>query len=126
LSVVLVAGSAFAWMHDTAEDEAPPSSSLELVERGRLLFGAKGCIACHHIATRGIVDGYGMGPDLSSLPEQAGTRAEGLSAEEYVRVSILNPNADYAPGFSVTFGMPQLEVSGDELDALVAFLLDDG
>jgi hypothetical protein len=125
LAVVLAAGGAFAWTRDGDGGERGSSSPSELVERGRMLFGVKGCAACHHIAARGILDGYSMGPDLSELPEQAGERVDGMHAEEYVRVSILNPNAHYAPGYSVTWEMPRLAVTGGEADALVAFLLDD-
>ena len=121
--LALLAATGYAWTRDDAPGDSGTASA---VERGRNLFLSKGCAGCHHLSREGIIDGYGTGPDLSGLPDAAGQRVEGQSAEEYVRTSILNPDAYYAPGYSSTFGMPQLALTADEVDALIAFLLDEG
>jgi hypothetical protein len=55
----------------------------------------------------------------------AETRKEGTSAEEYIRESILNPNAFVVDGFQPNI-MPQIygqQLNNQQLDDVVAFLL---
>lgn len=55
-----------------------------------------GCAGCHVIP--GIPGANGrVGPDLTEIGVTATARAEGLSAEEYIRQSIVEPNAVIAP-----------------------------
>jgi hypothetical protein len=61
-------------------------------------------------------------PELSALPQVAGTRRPGLSAEAYVRESIRQPRAFRVPGFT-DIEMPTLPLTDQELDTLVDFLL---
>lgn len=57
---------------------------------------ALGCNACH--ALEGVEGMVGkVGPDLTHVGAQAATRQPDLSAEEYIRESILDPNAHIAP-----------------------------
>jgi mono/diheme cytochrome c family protein len=94
-----------------------------LVERGQMLFYAKGCAACHRMA--GISDGVGA-PDLTSLQQVADSRRPGLSAEAYVHESLRTPSAFIAPGWNAMSGnlaMPDLGLSDAEIEALTAFLL---
>jgi mono/diheme cytochrome c family protein len=94
-----------------------------LVERGEMLFYAKGCATCHGIA--GISQGVGA-PDLTSIDTVAGSRRPGLSAEAYIRESLLVPGAFIAPGWGgtgVIAAMPDLGLSEAEVNALTAFLL---
>lgn len=67
-------------------------------ERGREVFlsQAFACFACHSIETLGIRGGT-RGPDLSETGRQAGTRKAGMSAEEYLRESVVNPWACFTP-----------------------------
>lgn len=102
----------------TAAPQERPSRST-LVERGQMLFYAKGCVACHQIA--GIDAGTDVGPPLSDLAESAGTRRPGLSAEAYVIESLRSPNAFTVPGYREG-AMPELALKDDEVDALLAFL----
>ena len=71
----------------------------------------------------GVSEGF-VGPDLTDLADRAGDRVEGLSAEEYVRQSVLDPQAYIVIGYGEQ--MPVLPIDTAELDALVAFLLSDG
>jgi cytochrome c551/c552 len=94
-----------------------------LVERGEMLFYAKGCVTCHRMA--GISQGVGA-PDLTSIETAAASRRPGLSAEAYIRESLLTPAAFIAPGWSAMSGnlaMPDLGLSDAEIEALTAFLL---
>ncbi|MFQ5593710.1 MAG: c-type cytochrome [Anaerolineae bacterium] len=91
-------------------------------ERGQALFldSATTCILCHAIEGQGGT----RGPDLSGVATRAGTRVAGLSAEEYIRQSILDPTAFVVEGYDPIMPPGLIKVIGEEnLDDLVAFLL---
>ena len=92
-------------------------------EYGRTLFLTKGCNGCHPVA--GAPGTLGVGPELTELARVAGTRRAGMSAEAYVRESILEPQAFLVPGYggNPVEQMPRLPVDEPELEALVRFLL---
>jgi mono/diheme cytochrome c family protein len=62
------------------------------------------------------------GPTLAEIGEVAGARVEGLTADDYLRESILAPSAYLVEGWGE--GMPSYAgvLTEDELDALVAYL----
>ncbi|MDE3102796.1 MAG: cytochrome c [Chloroflexota bacterium] len=96
----------------------PPAT--EPIPRGRQLFGQLGCSNCH------TIDGQGghVGPDLTHIGTTAATRRAGMSAEDYIRQSILDPGAYVVPGYNDVMprGFGQ-RLSPSDLDALVTFLL---
>jgi len=63
-----------------------PSGTGDVLARS--LFSAKGCVACHTIQEIPSARGN-IGPNLSDLGRVAGTRAPGVSADEYIRQHIL-------------------------------------
>lgn len=89
------------------------------VERGRSLFYAKGCVSCHTKERSAVVN---VGPSLVGLADRAATRREGVDAGAYVHESIKTPSAYVVPGYG-SVAMPDLHLTDDEIDALVAFLL---
>lgn len=89
---------------------------------GAQLFVAQGCNGCH------IIKGQGgaIGPNLSTIGAQAATRKPGMSAEAYLRESIVNPNAFVVSGYQAGV-MPATysqTLSSEQLDQLVAYLLE--
>ena len=87
---------------------------------GKAVYANNGCGACHTFRPAGSK--AGVGPDLDKLPAQA-SRA-GKPLEEFVRESIVRPNAYVEPGFASGL-MPQnygAQLEGDQLDSLVRFL----
>jgi hypothetical protein len=64
-----------------------------------------------------------IGPNLTGLGERAGERIEGLDDQEYVIQSVRSPGAFLVPGYSAL--MPTFQLSDEELEVLVDFLLDD-
>lgn len=67
-------------------------------ERGKEVFLSPtvGCFACHTIEALGVRGGQ-RGPDLSDVGKQAESRKPGVSAEDYLRESIINPWACFTP-----------------------------
>lgn len=99
-------------------DESTPEG------RGQVVFASTtaGCTACHTIS--GISTGN-IGPVLDGLADRAGTTVEGLSAEEYIRQSILDPSAHVVAGYADGI-MPQNfgeKLTEEQINDLVAFLL---
>jgi mono/diheme cytochrome c family protein len=95
----------------TTTTEQPPGSAAA----GRAVFTSAGCGGCHTFAPAGASGS--VGPDLDeALPGKD---------PEFIRQSIVEPNAEITQGFSAGV-MPQnfgQELSPKQLDDLVAFLM---
>ncbi|MFA5774034.1 MAG: cytochrome c [Ilumatobacteraceae bacterium] len=93
---------------------------------GAMLFRAKGCASCHFGPD--MNSGFSIGPSLKSAAEWAGDRRPGMSAADYLAESMRTPSAFISPAFSggqgPMTGMPDLNLSEAEIDALVAYLLN--
>jgi len=92
---------------------------------GRQIFTAAGCGGCHALARAGT-NGT-VGPRLDDLAAAARRygRQRGQSPAEYVRESIVDPDAFVTPGFRPGV-MPKgygQRLSREQVDALVSFLL---
>lgn len=91
------------------------------------LWTSMGCLGCHKMDEDQTPDNIGQpGPHQGNLYERAAARVEGLSAEEYVYESIVNPNAHIVEGY-VGGVMPQNfadQMSEEEIQGLVAWMLD--
>jgi len=97
------------------------------VDIGKAAYAAKGCAGCH--GEPGGAGG-GIGPNLGGLATRAGSTVAGQSAEEYIKTSIVNPNAYIVPecptGACVAGLMPQnfgQTLAPEELDGLVQYML---
>jgi len=95
---------------------------------GRLVFIRQGCLACHTI--QGTSTGI-IGPELTHIATVAATRIEGLSAEDYIRQSILEPDVFTVPdcpngpcvqGVMAAQGFAD-KISPEDLESLIIFLL---
>jgi cytochrome c oxidase subunit 2 len=85
---------------------------------GEAIFATAGCGGCHAFAPAGT-DAQ-VGPDLGSIDSRGGP------LDEYVRESIVDPNASLAPGYQGDV-MPNTydkSLSEEQLDALVQYLVD--
>ena len=122
--VVLLVGATvavYAVDQETPREAAASEGSAPGSVEGQTVFLTKGCTGCHSRA--GVSEGF-VGPDLTDLADRAGDRVDGLTADEYVRQSVLEPQAYIVSGYGGQ--MPVLPVDAAELDALVEFLLGDG
>jgi mono/diheme cytochrome c family protein len=100
----------------------PGAEPADPVARGQQVYTSSGCGGCHTI--EGVSNGV-VAPNLTQIGKVAETRKEGTSAEEYIRESILNPNAFVVDGFQPNI-MPQIygqQLNNQQLDDVVAFLL---
>ncbi len=69
-------------------------------------------------------------PPLDRAAEWAGERQPGVSAEDYLATSMVAPDAFVSPLFrpgqaGPTSGMPTLTLTAEEVDSLVAYLLEE-
>lgn len=102
-----------------------PAAGGANVANGEKLFkqtvlGAQaGCITCHSLDGSKLV-----GPTMKGLATRAVSEVPGLSTEEYIRQSILEPNThvvkDYPAGVMQSY---ENDLKEQELNDLVAYLL---
>ncbi len=97
------------------------------IAQGSFVFQAQGCAACHAIA--GYSTGA-VGPELTNIATAAATRIDGYSAEEYIRESILDPEAFIAPDCPTGPCAPGLmpadfseKITPEALENLILFLM---
>lgn len=88
---------------------------------GKAIFISSGCGACHTFKAAGT--SAKVGPDLDTAPATDAKKAN-MSLADFVRESIVNPNAFIAPGFPkgvmpTNFGS---SLSKSKIDALVSFI----
>ncbi len=99
-------------------------------ERGRQIWEdggggvSGGCSACHSVDGSEKI-GNLRAPTWQGISGRAGDRVPGLSAEEYLRESIVDPAAYIVDGYFAD-SMPKgfkILLSEEDVDGLVAFLL---
>jgi cytochrome c oxidase subunit 2 len=103
-----------AWLQEN--DDA-----LSLLEKGQKYAQTKGCVACHSIDGR-----VGVGPSWKGNFGSEREMTDGLkviSDENYLRESIVNPNAKVVKGFAKGV-MPsyQGQLTEDQLTALIEYI----
>lgn len=80
-----------------------------------------GCITCHSLEPDQVI----VGPSMAGIANRAGDRVSDLSAEEYLRQSIMETNAYVVEGFPEGV-MPAAfadVLSDQQVDDLVAYML---
>ncbi len=107
-----------------------PAATVGDPERGRQIWDDGGgvlqgsCSACHSVDGSEYLGTY-QAPTLQGVSGRAEDRVPGLSAEEYLRESIVDPVAYIVDGYFVD-AMPKgykILLSEEDIDSLVAFLL---
>src|SRR5690606_27822124 len=100
---------------------------IDGIEPDEIILNA-GCGACHKIGSLG--EAHKVGPDLTYIGLTAGERVPDMSAEAYIRQSILEPNAYLAPECPNAPCLPNImpqnfssRLSPAQIDTIVAFLL---
>lgn len=80
-----------------------------------------GCATCHSLDAGVVI----VGPSIDGIGSRAGSTVSGMSAEDYLKESILTPDAYLVDGFPAGT-MPQVwedELTGEQVDQLVAYML---
>lgn len=87
---------------------------------------APGCITCHSVEpTDDPLQPSPVGPSHYGVADRAADYVEGMSAEEYLRESITEPDAHLVEGFQpgVMYQNYAEDLTEREIDNLVAYLL---
>lgn len=102
------------------DQNLPPGDAT----RGAELFtqsigGAPACSTCHTLDGSTLV-----GPSLQGFSAVAGTRIQGVSAEDYIHNSIVRPAEFLVSGFGNTmYNQFQQKLTPQQLADLIAYLL---
>lgn len=82
---------------------------------------APGCVTCHSLEEGTVL----VGPSHAGVAARAGSYVAGQSAEEYLRESIVDPDAHIVDGFvaGVMYQNYEQDLTAAEIDDLVAYLL---
>lgn len=124
LAILAVLVAACGGGGGAAPAPAPAAGSANAANGEKLfkqtVIGAQaGCITCHSLDGSKLV-----GPSMKGIASRAGSEVAGLSAEAYIRQSILEPNAhvvkDYPTGVMQSY---KNDLKEPELNDLAAYLL---
>ncbi|MFQ6058141.1 MAG: c-type cytochrome [Anaerolineae bacterium] len=121
IAVLALVSGAFLVACGGAPPPTPTSAPVGDPAKGREVYEAQACAACHMINGQGGT----VGPDLSHVGTEGATRKPGVPAADYIRESILDPDAFVVEGFSAGL-MPRNfgdRLSERELNDLIAYLL---
>lgn len=114
---------AFASARSGEDQGALAQAGLAGAKTGEQIFTAAGCAACHTLSKAGA--NGNVGPNLNELAGDAGKFGD-ASPEDYVRESILKPDAFVVQGFQKGV-MPSYQgrLTDQQVDALVKYLLGE-
>ena len=103
----------------TITPATPTPTPDPFIVQGQNVFNSR-CATCHALVPDTII----IGPSLYGIATVAETRVEGQSAEEYLQLSVLRPGDYVVGGFNnVMVTNLAKELTSEELNALIAFLL---
>jgi cytochrome c2 len=82
---------------------------------------APGCVTCHSMEPDVVL----VGPSHAGLAGRAGTYKEGVSAEDYLRESITDPDAHVVEGFAagVMIQSYATDLKANEVNDLIAYMM---
>jgi len=110
---------------EETEEAQEEAGEQDLVALGKELFNQNplgqnaGCVTCHSTEPGVQL----VGPSLAGIATTAAERVDGMSAEDYIRQSILEPNAYTVEGFPEGLMPAYSDLSPEQIDALVAYLM---
>jgi mono/diheme cytochrome c family protein len=100
------------------------SAGLAQATTGEQIFTAAGCAGCHTFGPAG--SSGTIGPDLNDLEAAAKKFGKGKPPEDYVRESIVKPDAFIVPGYGNAMPSFQGRLTDKQIQALVDYLLKSG
>jgi mono/diheme cytochrome c family protein len=87
---------------------------------GIVVGGKAGCASCHSLDA----GNDGIGPSLAGVGALAGERLPGMSAADYLREAIIDPDSYVVEGYGPGIMPKGWDLSDSQIDSLVDFLLD--
>jgi len=126
LALVLTLGLVACGGDSAPAEEKPEAAGPGDAAAGEKLFSQSligtqaGCMTCHSLEP----DVTMVGPSLATAGADAALRVSGMSAEDYLRESIMDPNAYVVEGFAAGI-MPEAlanELTEQQVRDLVAFM----
>lgn len=136
LAVVLLTLGLYTWVSNAipqVRSEVPEEltftgevSEAQLIAAGSDLFsGAGGCTACHGLGTRApnlLADEAGTG----SIGQRCGERVPGQDCKDYLYASLTETGAFLVPGYDPIMVDQRINLSENQVWALVAYLQSQG
>ena len=119
--------TAFILMSEEEQAIAIEEYKARNIRSPQEIWQNEACLGCHNLNLTQTNEPGQNGPNMADLYERAASRVDDLTAEEYVYQSIVDPRAFVVPTYEDVGQMPQTyaeKLSVDELQALVAWLLD--
>lgn len=119
--------TAFLLLSQEEQEAAIAEFRARSIRSPQVIWQDEACLGCHNLAQAQADAAGANGPNMADLYERAGSRVEGLTAEEYVYQSIVEPRAYVVATYEDAGQMPQNyadKLSEEELQGLVAWLLD--
>ncbi len=110
---------------EETEEAAEEGGAQDLVAMGKELFNQNplgsnaGCVTCHSVE-EGV---QLVGPSLAGIATRGAERVSGMSAEDYIRQSITDPTAYTVEGFPEGLMPAYSDLTPEQIDALVAYLM---
>jgi len=105
-----------AWL----EEGSYSGEGLSLADFGEALFSSKACITCHSIEGKPMAGPHLNGVFGKPVPLQDG--GEVIADENYIRESILEPQASIVAGFQPVMPTYQGILKDREIDALIEYI----
>lgn len=121
VAVLLIVALAATACGGGEEDSGKSSKSGEELFQQATLGTLAGCKTCHSLEPGVVI----IGPSLAAIGVEADSRVEGVAAADYLRQSIIDPNAHLVEGYPANI-MPntyQNQLSEDQVEALVSYML---
>jgi cytochrome c oxidase subunit II len=100
------------------------TAGLAQATTGEQIFTAAGCAGCHTFSPAG--SNGTIGPDLNDLEAAATKFGKGKPPEDYVRESIVKPEAFIVPGFGNAMPSFQGRLTDKQIQTLIDYLLKSG
>lgn len=116
---IQVAGTGGLSVAFAPSTDSGSSAEAAPIAAGRLIF-AQRCASCHSL-DQGVIQ---VGPTLWGIADTAWYRVPGMSPQDYIRDSILNPGAYVVEGFADVMQKNLGEMlSSTDVDHVIAFLM---
>ena len=130
LMVLVLALVACGGDSDSSSDSGSTDAAAgPSVENGKELYNqvvigpasAPGCVTCHSLEPDVVL----VGPSHNGIGIRAGEYVDGVSAEEYLHESIMDPDSHLVDGFAagIMYQNYAEELDQSDIDDLVAYLL---